>query len=737
MKTTYPSTWIENNQKYLVACIEQLKIKLQGYGHAVERNIEPKMTDATSYNDNDIHKNNNNNDDENPFDDTATNTQEIFAEWSEEGSLPALETLSRVFGLSSFERSIVLLCAGIELDADFARLCAQVQGRSTTTYPTFGLAMSIFPNAHWSAITPASPLRYYRLIELLHYHDNPPSLATLSASSIRIDERVLHYLTGISYIEPQLYKMIRPLRETIPVVVDSHRLTIEQILKTSTNSKARLPIINLWGIDNVSKKIIAQQVCSELELTLWELYAPEFAFLKSAEDIELFRQLWVRESLLQEGGLYIALDDLESSQQKVLVKLLEGIATTGTTTATATTDGILRPIFLSSRDRLYNELIPTIEVKKPTKSEQLYLWKSFLGNDDPSRSVFSLYSSDSSTGSSIPPPQISDQELKKLVNEFDMDASSILSASYEVATMFSQNNNSNFDVARAAWNASLSITRSKIAELELVQRITSQYTMEDLILPEREKQLLRDIAIHVRQRGKIFEEWGFSSSSRGIGIVALFCGASGVGKTMAAEVLANELQYYPIDLYRIDLSSIVSKWLGETEKNLRKVFDACENGGAILFFDEADSLFGKRTEVRDAHDRYANIEINYLLQRMESYRGLAILATNMKSAIDPAFMRRFQFVIDFQFPDEKYREQIWKRIFPKTAAIDNKSVDFHRLARLNTSGANIRNIAIYAAFLAADESVPINIKHIKHAAQVEYAKMDRPLVRDEVLGEEL
>jgi SpoVK/Ycf46/Vps4 family AAA+-type ATPase len=732
MRTTYPSTWIENNQKYLVSCIEQLKIKLQAYTHAVERNIERNVTDASIYDDNGVvHKNNNNND-QKPFANTATTTEEILAEWPEEG-LPALETLSRLFGLSSFERSIILLCAGLELDADFARLCAQVQGRSTTaTYPTFGLAMSIISNAHWSAVTPVSPLRYYRLIELLNNNDNQTPLATLSASSIKIDERVLHYLTGISYIEPQLYKMIKPLKENVPIVVDSHRLIIEQILKVSTNSKVRLlPIINLWGIDNVSKKIIAQQVCAELELSLWEVSAPEFAFSKSAEDIELFRQLWVRESLLQGSGLYIALDDLESSQQKILIKLLEGIATTGTTTAT--TDGIFRPIFLSSRDRLSNELIPTIEVKKPTKSEQLYLWKSFLGNNDPYRSVFYLYSSELATRTSSP-PQISDQELEKLVNEFDEDASSILSASYEVATLFSQNNNgSDFDVARAAWNASLSITRSKIAELELVQRITSQFTMEDLILPEREKQLLRDIAIHVRQRGKIFEDWGFTSSSRGIGIVALFCGASGTGKTMAAEVLANELQ---LDLYRIDLSSTVSKYIGETEKNLRKVFDACENGGAILFFDEADALFGKRTEVREAHDRYANIEVNYLLQRMESYRGLAILATNMKSSIDSAFMRRIKFVVDFQFPDEKYREQIWTRIFPKAVAIDNKSIDFRRLARLNTSGANIRNIAIYAAFLAADESVPISIKHIKQAAQVEYAKIDRPLVRDEVLGEE-
>ena len=429
MRKTFSSTWIENNQKYLVTCIEQLKIQLQVYRHDLERNIERKVNDAK--NDNDVHNNNNSNNNQYRFDITATNTHKEFTEWPEEGSLPALDLLSNLFSLSSFERSIILLCAGVELDSDFARLCAQVQGSSNIVYPTFGLAMSILSNAHWSAITPISPLRYYRLIELLTNHDNAPSLATLASSPIRIDERILHYLTGVSYIEPQLHKMVKPLMENIPIIVDSHRLTIEQILNVVRNSKARLPIINLWGVDNFSKKVIAQQVCMELELNLWQLSSPEFVFSKSVEDIELFRRLWVRESLLQGTGLYIAFEDLESSQEKILVKLLEGITTT-------TTEDIFRPIFLSSRDRLSNELIPSVEVKKPTKSEQLYLWKSFLDNNDVSESVFSSNSSHSSTLSSSSSSQRFDQELKKVVNQFDLDASSILSASNEVATMVLQ-----------------------------------------------------------------------------------------------------------------------------------------------------------------------------------------------------------------------------------------------------------------------------------------------------------
>src|SRR4029077_2109583 len=163
--------------------------------------------------------------------------------------------------------------------------------------------------------------------------------------------------------------------------------------------------------------------------------------------------------------------------------------------------------------------------------------------------------------------------------------------------------------------------------------------------------------------------------------------------TMAAEVLANRLR---LDLYRIDLSQVVSKYIGETEKNLRRVFDGAEEGGAVLLFDEADALFGKRSEVKDSHDRYANIEVSYLLQRMESYRGLAILTTNMKQALDPAFLRRLRFVVQFPFPDTAERARIWERVFPVATPTEN--LELRKLARLNVAGGNIRNIALHGAF---------------------------------------
>jgi SpoVK/Ycf46/Vps4 family AAA+-type ATPase len=214
-----------------------------------------------------------------------------------------------------------------------------------------------------------------------------------------------------------------------------------------------------------------------------------------------------------------------------------------------------------------------------------------------------------------------------------------------------------------------------------------------------------------------------------LGLSALFSGASGTGKTMAAGTLARELDR---DLYQIDLATVISKYIGETEKHLRKIFDAADRSGAILLFDEADALFGKRSQVRDSHDRYANLEVSYLLQRMESYRGIAILTTNMQNALDTAFQRRLRFVAHFPFPDEPSRQRIWRKVFP--AAAPTADLDYERLAQLNVTGGSIRNIAILAAFLAADAGTAITMRSIQEAARTEYAKLDKPLSPAETRG---
>ncbi|RPJ86196.1 MAG: ATP-binding protein, partial [Acidobacteria bacterium] len=249
---------------------------------------------------------------------------------------------------------------------------------------------------------------------------------------------------------------------------------------------------------------------------------------------------------------------------------------------------------------------------------------------------------------------------------------------------------------------------------------------EDIILPKDQMQQLRELAHHVRREQVVMGDWGFAAKlPRGRGLTTLFSGPSGTGKTMAAEVLAKELG---LDLFKIDLSGVVSKYIGETEKNLNRIFTEAEDSNAILFFDEADALFGKRTEVKDAHDRYANIEVSYLLQKMEEYRGVVILATNLRKNMDEAFVRRMRFIVDFPFPDEVQREKIWAGVFPDQAPID-PGVDYRFLGRrLSLTGGNIRNISIRAAFLAAakdQENPQIEMEEVIAATKREFQKMGR------------
>jgi SpoVK/Ycf46/Vps4 family AAA+-type ATPase len=274
------------------------------------------------------------------------------------------------------------------------------------------------------------------------------------------------------------------------------------------------------------------------------------------------------------------------------------------------------------------------------------------------------------------------------------------------------------------------LTEARTALEELGQRIEPRATPDDLVLPDQQVAILDEIIAHVRRRGIVYQDWGFESVlRRGLGVTALFAGGSGTGKTLAAEVIAGRLG---LDLFVIDLSQVVSKYIGETEKNLRRVFDAAERGGSVLLFDEADALFGKRSEVRDSHDRYANLEVSYLLMRMESYRGLAVLTTNMKKSLDTAFLRRIRFVIDFPFPTEVERAKIWQRVIPQATPVDSLDVD--RLAQLTVAGGSIRNIALSAAFLAADEETPLRMSHLLAASQTEYLKLERSLSTGEVAG---
>jgi AAA+ superfamily predicted ATPase len=369
------------------------------------------------------------------------------------------------------------------------------------------------------------------------------------------------------------------------------------------------------------------------------------------------------------------------------------------------------PLLVSRRERMkpVERRVHSFEAPKASASEQIDLWRRALGAAAPAL----------------------DNPVQQLASQFNLSAAEIetvvAEATPERSPVAAGGNSSGNSLATRLWEACRKQSRPRLEGL--AQRIEAAAAWDDLVLPEKQKQLLRQAAIHVRRRNQVYGDWGFAADARGLGVSVLFAGPSGVGKTMAAEVLANELR---LDLYRIDLSQVISKFIGETEKNLRRVFDAADDGGAILLFDEADALFGKRSEVKDSHDRYANIEVSYLLQRMEAYRGLAILTTNRKDALDTAFLRRIRFLVDFPFPEAPQRAEIWLRVFPRQTPTEGLRVD--RLARLSAAGGNIRNIAMGAAFLAADAGEPVRMSHLLAAARTEFAKIERPLTELETAG---
>jgi ATPase family associated with various cellular activities (AAA)/Winged helix domain, variant len=258
---------------------------------------------------------------------------------------------------------------------------------------------------------------------------------------------------------------------------------------------------------------------------------------------------------------------------------------------------------------------------------------------------------------------------------------------------------------------------------ELATRLEPAFGWDDLVLPERQREVLMSISSYLRHRDLVLSEWGYERAvARDQGLKVLFAGESGTGKTMAGQVLARDLG---LELFRIDLATIVSKYIGETEKNLDRIFDAADGSNAILFFDEADALFGKRSEVRDSHDRYANIEVAYLLQKMESYAGAVILATNFRQNLDEAFLRRLDFVIDFPFPESEDRERIWQLLLPEAAPLD-ADIDVPFLAgQFKLSGGSIRNVSLAAAFLAAEEGASISMRHLIKGVALEYGKLGR------------
>jgi hypothetical protein len=584
----------------------------------------------------------------------------------------ALTLLAGRFGLTDFERQTLLLCAAMELDTRMAGLCGRAQGDPTRPYPTFALALAAFDDPAWDVLSPERPLRYWRLIEI-----HQPGGHPLVSAALKADERIVNFLKGLNYLDDRLTPLISPIpagSASLPPSQQAVTATIVNQLQ-APNVAERLTVFQLLGADSASKVAVASQVAAQLDFALYRLTAG--AAPSDAADQENFVRLWQRESALMPIALYIDAADVDrasSPQATAIVRICRrGIGMT----------------FIDVTEpwpELFGHSV-ALDVAKPTTTEQRDLWVHALGPNagaTPSR----------------------------LAGQFNLNGASIVRLAAQAGDPPDQ---------AALWDACLREARPSLAHL--AQVIVPLARWDDLELSDQQKKILRQIADQVGARMAVYDDWGFRDRmNRGLGISVLFAGESGTGKTMAAEVIANELH---LALYRIDLSAVVNKYIGETEKNLRKLFDGAEDGGAILFFDEADALFGKRSEVKDSHDRYANIEINYLLQRMEAYRGLAILATNAKSALDSAFVRRLRFIVDFRFPGFDERVAIWQRAFPAKTPVDR--LDYQHLARFNLAGGSIHNIAVNSAFLASTAATRVTMPLVLDAVRSEFAKLEKPV----------
>jgi AAA+ superfamily predicted ATPase len=600
----------------------------------------------------------------------------------------AFAHLAETFGLSTFEQAILLLCAGIETDPSVPVLCAALQGDRDRPYPTFGMALATLAEPNWPALSPDAALRRWRLIELGNGH-------VLTHAPLRIDERVLHFLLGVDELDERLAVLIDPLPAVhAKDLVASQAAIAAQVAEVWSHAGRgrELTVVQLCG-GVADCRPVAAAAATHLGLRAASLPAERLP--TAPADLDNLLRLWEREAPLSGlGVLVVDEDDFAQAESETARGRAAGVA--------LLLERATGPVILRAREprRIAGRPATMFEVAHPTSREQFDAWRESLGEREP------------------------DPEVRAAAEQFSLSLPAIraIAAEAQARTVASPPPEK---LGPVIWE--LCRRRLRSALDGLASRIDSTLTWDDLVLPAAQKATLRMIAAQLRQRTLVYEEWGFAAKSqRGLGISALFYGPSGVGKTMAAEVLAAELR---LDLYHIDLSQVVSKYIGETEANLRRVFDAAEENGAILLFDEADSLFGVRSQVKDSHDRYANIEVSYLLQRMESYRGLAILTTNMRQGIDQAFLRRIRFSVAFPFPDAAHRAAIWRGVFPE--ATRTQGLDYDRLAHLRLAGGSIRNIALNAAFLAAETDGPVRMRHLRQAAQAEYAKLERRLTPTE------
>lgn len=595
------------------------------------------------------------------------------------------------FGFDALDAYILLVCLAPELDRRYQRLYSFLQDDVTQRRPTVNLVMNILGGSLeqrylvWDRLKSNSPLRRHHVIDVVK-DPGKPNLPML-AQPLRVDERVIHFLLGDNEPDHRLLEVLTvgPFDKTT-TLPDSVLNPIYQAIPDA-------PIVYMRGLQDMGQEETAAALCDPYNIGLVVFDA------KKLEDIDLaFEDAWrlaLREGYLRSAGFMVLnwesllQDEYRQPPRAMWKAMLE----------------YPFPIFLCGEkdwepidnDRHRRLLRMTFEI--PDYHHRLSTWQQISKEVD---------------------VDINEEVVEELASKFRFNRRQIMRSLHtasDIAASTGQELNRDALYQGVQAHASLQLG-------QLAKRVVPRATWEELILPEEQLGQLREIVERARY-AHIVEDWGYKERYRNMhGVSALFAGESGTGKTLSAQVIARELG---LVMYRIDLSAVVSKYIGETEKNLSRIFTEAHSSNAILFFDEADALFGKRSEVKDARDRYANIEVAYLLQQIEDYDGVAIMATNLRQNLDDAFTRRLGFMVDFPFPEPDYREALWLSHFPKNAPLGD-DVDIAMLAdRYHLAGGNIRNAALASAFLAASDGGTIRLKHIQSAIRREHQKMGRLL----------
>jgi AAA+ superfamily predicted ATPase len=627
----------------------------------------------------------------------------------QEGTYLSLPHLSGLFQLTHFQRNVLLLALAPQLDRKYEKLYAYLQDDVTRKAPTVDLAMTLFLKTDderleaRSAFDPGGSLLKYRLLQI---PENESETTPLLSRQLKLDDRMVNFFLDSRRLDAHLEHALKLLQPRDDFDSRVSRDIEKQYVRTFIQSNSSSPtservIVHCHGTCRAAKEAFAEAIAGDLKQRL--LIADLAQMIEGPLPFENALWLTGRESLLQPAVLCLENFDSLSGEDAISRARLQIVLDMAR--------ACCRQIFLFGRRAWHprglvnDSIFVDLHFPTPDDGDRKEVWQSVAGDQF-----------------------ADDVDLGALASKFHFTRGQIQDAYVAAADLarFRSVGDSKIQMTdlEAACRAQ---SGQKLASL--TRHVKPSYTWDDIVLPENVLSQLREICQCVSQRHRVLGDWGFGRRlSLGKGVNALFAGPSGTGKTMGTEIIANELG---MDLYKIDLSGVISKYIGETEKNLDRIFSAAEETSAILFFDEADALFGKRSEVRDSHDRYANIEISYLLQKMEEYEGLAILATNLRQNMDDAFLRRLQFVVEFPFPDESHRKRIWQVLFPAEAPCDE--IDFDFLAsQFRFAGGNIKNIVLGAAYLAAADGGRIGMGHLMRATSRECRKIGRVLKQEDV-----